>query len=713
MTDHSPAPPGLKQIDTGDFVQAWGGIASLQIALPAVWSGAGVRQLGIEDLAQWMSAAPRGSPASLEPRARLPSDTTRICVWDPDAEVCVDAAALHLRHAVTPYHGRRLSGQVHTTILRGEIVFDAGVVSGETRGRIIGPDAVDRSSDLRAPSPRTCSTLPPGSRRPASRWRWNVATAADSGKRWDVERRMPTAGFGHSWLTTPPWSLATTGSSSRPENIPARRLPRSTHRCHRLRSGGGRAALPRAVVDRTVRLHDVPGSWEVDAAHLPIPADVAGQFVARSVRDPWIVGTRGVTAVAVLTLALGIGANTAMFSIVHGILLRPLAYHDSDRLALIQREQSLTGARRPVPALFVAAAELDAWQTRLRSFESTAFLTPEVAALSTDTGAEVLYTAVVSGAFFSTLGGPMAAGRTIGPADDRTASIVISERLAQRLFAGSQQSLGQPLVLSSQPYTVVGVADSDLQFPTARTDVWIPAGVARTLNPRCCGFRMMGRLRPDVTLAGARSEVTASATALSAVTARPPAEMRATVVSLRDQMTGTVRPALLILFAAVGLVLLVACANVVNIQLARQVAQERDAAIRWTLARAQPSRPSITDREFVAGGDRRSGGDRAGRHLRAAAYRLNPPGLPRLDAVQVDVTVLLFSIGLAALAALATGLVPALQSASAADALKFGAACVTTGVRSGRIAACCVPWRSPCHSCCWSVPVCSVAASIS
>ncbi len=144
VTDHSPAPPGLKQIDTGDFVQAWGGIASLQIALPAVWSGARVRQLGIEDLAQWMSAAPARLAGLTRTKGAIAvGHDADLVVWDPDAEVRVDAAALHHRHAVTPYHGRRLSGQVHTTILRGEIVFDAGVVSGETRGRIIGPDAVE------------------------------------------------------------------------------------------------------------------------------------------------------------------------------------------------------------------------------------------------------------------------------------------------------------------------------------------------------------------------------------------------------------------------------------------------------------------------------------------------------------------------------------------------------------------------------------------
>jgi allantoinase len=136
-TDHSPAPPALKKLDTGDFVKAWGGIASLQIGLAAVWTGAAARGHSVESVARWLAAAPAklagldGSKGAIE----VGRDAD-LMVWDPDAESTVDPSALFHRHPVTPYAGRRLRGRVLTTILRGEVVFDEGQCSGP-RGRTI------------------------------------------------------------------------------------------------------------------------------------------------------------------------------------------------------------------------------------------------------------------------------------------------------------------------------------------------------------------------------------------------------------------------------------------------------------------------------------------------------------------------------------------------------------------------------------------------
>ncbi len=388
--------------------------------------------------------------------------------------------------------------------------------------------------------------------------------------------------------------------------------------------------------------------------------------------------TPGFTAVAALTLALGIGANSAMFSIVYGILLRPLPYQDTNRLVLIQREQDLAGTHRPVPAPFFAQAEIDAWRQRLQSFESTALYSSDAAALALETGTEVLDTSVVSAAFFPTLVGPIIAGRPLGPADDLAPSVVISERLSQRLFGGSDSAVGQPITLSSRTYTVVGVADARFQFPSARTDVWMPAGYMR-LNPRCCSFRMLGRLKANVPIAQAGAEAAAAAKALAGSAQGRPSEMRATVMSLHDQLVGAVRPALLILFAAVGLVLLVACANVVNLLLARQMARARELAIQWALG---ASRGRLLEQSLIESALIAIGGAAAGILLAIGCVRvlrtLNPPGVPRLDAIRVDVPVLLFSLALAGIVAVATGLLPALQSTKAADGLKAGAVSVTT-----------------------------------
>ena len=132
-----------------------------------------------------------------------------------------------------------------------------------------------------------------------------------------------------------------------------------------------------------------------------------------------LAATPAFTGLAVLTLALGIGANSALFSVVYGILERPLPYHEADRLVLVQREQDLAGARRPAPVFFSSQADVAQWQERLTSFESVAFYSPEIAALSNPDGTEVIPSAVVSSAFFATLRGPLAGGRPMGPGDDQ------------------------------------------------------------------------------------------------------------------------------------------------------------------------------------------------------------------------------------------------------------------------------------------------------
>jgi allantoinase len=136
-TDHSPAPPALKHLDDGDFTRAWGGIASLQLSLAAVWTGARARGLGVDRLAEWMSAAPARLAGLGQVKGRIAVGyDADFVIWDPDAEAVVDAARLQHRHPITPYQGMRLRGQVRTTILRGEVVFDRGAVVASARGRV-------------------------------------------------------------------------------------------------------------------------------------------------------------------------------------------------------------------------------------------------------------------------------------------------------------------------------------------------------------------------------------------------------------------------------------------------------------------------------------------------------------------------------------------------------------------------------------------------
>src|SRR4051794_13684755 len=161
-----------------------------------------------------------------------------------------------------------------------------------------------------------------------------------------------------------------------------------------------------------------------------------------------LVKTPGFTAAAVATLALGIGANVAIFSVVYGVLLRPLPYRGGDRLALVRPEVDLAGASRPVP-LFVRAPDFDGWRSAGAGMFEPAFYSPEVQALRTETsGSEVLDVAVVSREFFSTIRGPIAAGRGLDAADDAQPRTVISVRLADRLFGGVPAALGQQVTLT-------------------------------------------------------------------------------------------------------------------------------------------------------------------------------------------------------------------------------------------------------------------------
>ena len=392
--------------------------------------------------------------------------------------------------------------------------------------------------------------------------------------------------------------------------------------------------------------------------------------------------TPGFTAIAVLTLALGIGVNSAMFSVVYGVLMRPLPYAEPDRLVLVQREQDQSGTRRPVPAVFFRAPDREAWQHAFRSFQATTFYSAEIAALSADGGNLVIDTAVVSDTFFATIGGPIVAGRALGAADDNGTAVVVSERLARRLFGDPSRAVGQSLTLSSRAYTVAGVAGPDFQFPSNKTDVWMPSGLARSLSPRCCGFRMLARLAPGAAIGGATSEVAAAAPTLGAGAGET--GMHARAIRLRDQIVGAIEPTLLVLFAAVALVLMIGCANLLNLLLARQVAREREAAIRAALG---ASRARLVAEALLEAGLLAAAGMTAGLVLAigvvALLKRWQPAGVPRLDAIRVDAPVLLFSLAAAVLTALAAGLLPAWRSGVARPG--FAAPTATSGVHRRRV----------------------------
>ena len=397
--------------------------------------------------------------------------------------------------------------------------------------------------------------------------------------------------------------------------------------------------------------------------------------------------TPGFTALAVLTLAAGIGANAAIFSVAYGVLLRPLPYRDAARLVVVRRQQTVAGSHAPVLWEFVSPEDTNAWRQRLRTVTSTALYATGKSALSSSDGTDLIDTAIVSSNFFSTLDGPIGAGRFLAAVDDRTDALVVSGRLARRLFGSPEASIGRHLTLSSQDYTVVGVAGPAFRFPDAATDAWMPAGLVRSRNPACCGFRMIGRLQPGATVSQAAAEVEALAQSLESNGAR--GQVHAGTVPLRDTMVGAVRPALLVLFAATGLVLLVACANIASLLLVRHSARSRDVAVRWALG-ASGARlvvESMAESALLALAGAVLGLGLAASGV-AALVRMDPAILPRLDAVHVDWPVVLFSAAAASLAALLAGVGPAVGAAKAARLLQSRASGGSRRTRRTRRALC-------------------------
>ncbi len=376
-----------------------------------------------------------------------------------------------------------------------------------------------------------------------------------------------------------------------------------------------------------------------------------------------LAGSPGFTSTAILTLALGIGASVAMFSIVYGVLLRPLPYRDPDRLVMARAEVTVAGAHRPAP-LSIQSAELNAWQQALDGLASTALYTAtDSVALSGDHGSEVLDSAVVSNTFFATIAGPFVAGRPLDAADDEAPVAVISTRLAQRLFGGASQAIGRPLPLNRGVLAIVGVVDRTFQFPGAAVDVWMPAGFVRSATSRPSFFQVAARLESDGTVERARAALHPMFQSSMAGQRRGSDDIRTTVVGLSDSMVSAVRPALLILFTSVLMVLGIACGNLINLLLSRNAAREREFGIRRALgASSRRLVQQLLVESAVLGVAGAMCGAIVARLSLGALSRFAADVIPRLDAIHLDGLALLFAVGLAILATVLTGLTPALQA---------------------------------------------------
>jgi len=363
----------------------------------------------------------------------------------------------------------------------------------------------------------------------------------------------------------------------------------------------------------------------------------------------------GFTIVAVLTLAFGIGANTAIFSIVYAVLLRPLPYQHAERLMIASIS----------PPDFRDVKE--AGQT----FDGMAIWGSNLYNVSVGNETTQVTGAIVSPDFFPLLGGPML-GRVWSADEDRLPLAVISHDLWQSRYGGDPQVIGSTVRLSGNVHTIVGVMPPEFQYPSSRFKIWVTFGSAMAATPEQLEnrqfriFRAVARLKPGVSLAQMQAEVDAISARLRQQYPATNAGIRIEFASLSERLLGDVRPALMVLLETVGFVLLIACANVANLTLARTAAREREIAIRTALGagRWRVLRQLLTESLLlaVAGGIT---GLLLAVWLIDVLLSLNPSDIPRLSAVSINVPVLLFTLAVSALTGLLCGLVPAWQATRA------------------------------------------------
>ena len=392
---------------------------------------------------------------------------------------------------------------------------------------------------------------------------------------------------------------------------------------------------------------------------------------------------RGFSLVVLLTLGLGIGATTAMFSVVRGVLLRPLPFPEAERVVRLWPGNPKAGTERPV----ISAAELEDWERGLRGFETVgAFGAVPMAHTYGDGGAEPVYarTSYVSRGFFPALGTPPQLGHTFRSdqyADGANRVIVVSDEFWRAHLGADPKVVGRVIRLDQKAFIVVGVMGPDFAFPDPTVAVWVPTTV---MDPDDAGWRgrerrwlnVMGRLRRGVTPEQGRVEIVGLLQRLATTYPQTNTGWTSVLVEdVRDSIVGKVRPGLLVMLGAVGLVLLVVCANVANLLLVRGTGREREMAVRAALGagRVRVVRLLVAESMLLAGIGGALGVALAWLSVRTFVA-LGGGLLPRAADVRLDLGVLAFAVGITLLTGLISGLWPAVRASSPrlAGALREG-----------------------------------------
>lgn len=386
------------------------------------------------------------------------------------------------------------------------------------------------------------------------------------------------------------------------------------------------------------------------------------------------------TAVAILTLALGIGANTALFSVINSVLLAPLPFPEPDRLmALFSKRIAFQNAS-------ISYLNFLDWQRNNRTFVSLACYRPDDFNLTGAGQAQHIEGEMVSADFFSTLGIQPASGRWFTPEEDQRGGApvaVISAGLWKRKFGSAANIVNGRMTLNGVDYTIVGVTPESfhLRLENFPADVEVFTPIAQFNDPtfwdRASGYstKGIGRLKPGVTIEQARADMDSVAQQLAVAYPVVDKDSGITVMTLKDSMVAEIRPFLLLLMAAVGFVLLIACVNVANLSLARSMGRSREFAIRTALGAGTKRvlRQLLTESVLLA-----AGGGALGLLLaiwgKAGALSLVSDSLPRAREVLLDWHVLLFTFAISILSGVLFGLVPAIRTLrpNLQDTLKEG-----------------------------------------
>jgi predicted permease len=372
----------------------------------------------------------------------------------------------------------------------------------------------------------------------------------------------------------------------------------------------------------------------------------------------------GFTAVALLTLALGIGANTAMFSVVEGVLLAPLPYTHPDRLVVVW-ENNLHFKQVVWPSY----PNFKDWQRSARSFQQMAAIRWRHYDLSSPGSAEHLLGAGISSSFLDTLDVKLPFGRNFSLQEDQRGGppvAIISNELWRDRFGGNPQTLGKAVTLSGVDYTVIGILPPHFHFGDDRADVYTPLaqGDPLMLDPRGApAIVSIARLNSGVSMDQARAEMSAIQDHLAQLYPDANKGLGASLVPLRQVLVGDVSATLLVLFGAVGLVLLIACANVANLLLARSVGRTREFAVRASLgaSRSRTMRQLLTESSLLSLGGAALGLTIAKWGVRPALAAMTE-SLPRSENIGVNTPVLLFTFVVSIAVAVLFGLAPALKN---------------------------------------------------